>query len=140
MDKIDKPTQEHINTTINTLKPWLKKGANNFINNQFVPAQSGKTFSTINPANQEPLAEVARSEQKDVDAAVSAARKALEGKAWKMMRPTERAQKIFKLGELIQKNALELAVLESLDNGKTINESFYSDLPATADIFFYYSG
>ena len=136
----EKPTQEQITTTLNNLKPWLKKGIYNFVNNQFVPAQSGKTFATLNPANQETLAEVARSDAKDVDLAVTAARKALEGKAWKMMRPTQRAQMIFKLGELIQRHTKELAVLETLDNGKTINESFYSDLPSAADIFFYYSG
>ena len=110
------------------------------IGGKWVPAKSGKTFETINPANEEVLAMVAEGDKADVDEAVKAARKAFEEGAWPRMRPHERTRLLLKVADLIEKNAEELAELETLDNGKAISESKTIDVPASAESFRYYAG
>ena len=103
---------------------------------------SAKTFATINPATGEELTQVASASAQDVDAAVQAARKAfddLQG-PWRKMSASERGRILWKLAELIEKNIDELAELETLDNGKIINESRYVDMPMAADVLRYYGG
>src|SRR5437870_1924157 len=103
---------------------------------------SAKTFATINPATGEELTQVATASAQDVDAAVQAARKAsddLQG-PWRKMSASERGRILWKLAELIEKNIDELAELETLDNGKIINESRYVDMPMAADVLRYYGG
>ena len=103
---------------------------------------SAKTFATINPATGEELTQVAVASAQDVDAAVQAARKAfddLQG-PWRKMSASERGRILWKLAELIEKNIDELAELETLDNGKIINESRYVDMPMAADVLRYYGG
>ncbi len=110
------------------------------IGGKFQDAKSGKTFKTINPATEEVLAEVAEADKPDVDLAVAAARRAFTDKAWGRMAARDRAKLLWKVGDLIMKNADELARLETLDNGKPIFESRYIDIPAAAETFYYYAG
>lgn len=110
-----------------------------FIDGKFVKPQSKKYFSTINPATEEKLAEIAEANNKDVNAAVSAARKAYE-KTWKKMPTKERGKYIFRIARMIQERARELAVIESMNGGKPIRESRDFDVPTAANHFFYYAG
>jgi aldehyde dehydrogenase (NAD+) len=108
-----------------------------FINGQFVEAAS--TFKTINPANEEVLSEIGEASAEDVDRAVKAARAAYT-KTWAKMPGRERAKYVFRIARIIQERSRELAVLESLDNGKPIKESRDVDVPLSAAHFFYYAG
>lgn len=108
-----------------------------FINGEFVDG-SGTPFKTINPASEEKLAEIATATSDDVDRAVQAARKAFG--VWSALPGSERAKYLFRIARLIQERARELAVLESLDNGKPIRESRDVDVPLVAAHFFYYAG
>jgi aldehyde dehydrogenase (NAD+) len=110
-----------------------------FINGSFVDAAEGGSRKTVNPATEEVLAEVAEAGPSDVDAAVAAARRAYET-VWGPMRGVDRAKYLFRLARLIQERSRELAVLESIDNGKPIRESRDVDLPLVAAHFFYYAG
>ncbi len=100
------------------------------------PAES---FTTISPADEEPLAQVGQASAEDVGAAVDAARGAFED-GWSGLRPAERAKYLFRIARLLQERAREFAVLESLDGGKPIKESRDVDLPLAAAHFFYYAG
>ncbi|GAA3246329.1 aldehyde dehydrogenase family protein [Nonomuraea helvata] len=108
-----------------------------FIDGEFTDG-SGTPFKTINPATEETLAEVATASTDDVDRAVQAARKAFG--VWSALPGAERAKYLFRIARIIQERARELAVLESLDNGKPIRESRDVDLPLVAAHFFYYAG
>ncbi len=108
-----------------------------FINGEFT--KPGKTFATINPANEKKLAEVTSATAADVDRAVRAARKAQET-VWGKMPGRERAKYLYRIARLIQEHSRELAVLETMDGGKTIKESRDIDLPLVAAHFFYYAG
>ncbi|WP_250027785.1 aldehyde dehydrogenase family protein [Paractinoplanes maris] len=107
-----------------------------FIDGEFGEAKD--TFKTINPADEEVLAEVALASPEDVDRAVAAARRAFTG--WSALPGSERAKYLFRIARIIQERSRELAVLESLDNGKPIKESRDVDLPLVAAHFFYYAG
>ncbi|PWT82382.1 MAG: betaine-aldehyde dehydrogenase [Acidobacteria bacterium] len=110
-----------------------------FIDGQWVDAESGKTFATPNPATGETLAEVAEGDKADIDKAVAAARKAFDGK-WSRISARDRGRLLYKLAQLIEQNAAELAELETLDNGKPIRESQFVDLPQVAENFEYFAG
>jgi len=110
-----------------------------FINGEFTPAADGKHFTTLNPATEEPLAEVAEAGERDVDRAVAAARTAFE-RTWGPMPGTDRAKYLYRIARAIQERAREFAVLESLDNGKPIKESRDVDVPLAAAHFFYHAG
>jgi aldehyde dehydrogenase (NAD+) len=110
-----------------------------FINGEFGPAASGRLFPTINPATEQPLAQVAEAGEDDVGRAVLAARAAYEH-LWSRMPGTERAKYLYRIARLIQERSREFAVLESLDNGKPIKESRDVDIPLAAAHFFYYAG
>jgi acyl-CoA reductase-like NAD-dependent aldehyde dehydrogenase len=110
------------------------------INGKWVASKSGKTFETVNPANEEVLALVSEGDKADVDEAVKAARKALEEGGWSNMGPHQRARLMFKIADLIETHADELAELESLDNGKPLSFSRGFDIPASAETFRYYAG
>ncbi|MEU4687423.1 aldehyde dehydrogenase family protein [Actinoplanes sp. NPDC023714] len=109
-----------------------------FIDGAFVPGKDGNVFKTVNPASEEVLAEVASAGSEDVDRAVAAARRAFE--SWSALPGSERAKYLFRIARIIQERSRELAVLESLDNGKPIKESRDVDLPLVAAHFFYYAG
>jgi aldehyde dehydrogenase (NAD+) len=109
-----------------------------FIDGEFREADDGAVFKTLAPASEEVLSEVAQAGAADVDAAVAAARKAFPG--WSALPGAERAKYLFRIARIIQERSRELAVLESLDNGKPIRESRDADLPLVAAHFFYYAG
>ncbi|KRF02970.1 betaine-aldehyde dehydrogenase [Nocardioides sp. Soil777] len=109
-----------------------------FIDGEFVDGH-GKSFKTISPSTEEVLAEVAEADEADVDLAVKAARRAYT-RVWSRMPGSERAKYLFRIARLIQERGRELAVLESIDNGKPIKESRDVDIPTVAAHFFYYAG
>jgi aldehyde dehydrogenase (NAD+) len=115
----------------------LKPSYGLFIDGSFV--DGADTFKSISPASEEVLAEVTNASEADVDRAVAAARRAYE-KVWGPMPGAERAKYLFRIARIIQERARELAVLESLDNGKPIRESRDVDVPLVAAHFFYYAG
>lgn len=110
-----------------------------FINGKFEKPQSRKYFSTINPATEEKLSEVADSNAADVDKAVKAARNAYD-KTWKKMPAKERGKYIYRIARMVQERARELAIIETLDGGKPIRESRDFDIPTAANHLFYYAG
>ncbi|HRF27365.1 MAG TPA: aldehyde dehydrogenase family protein [Ferruginibacter sp.] len=110
-----------------------------FINGKFEKPASKKYFTTINPANEEKLAEVAEANQADVNKAVAAARQAYD-KTWRKISPRERSKYIYRIARMIQERAREFAVIETLDGGKPIRESRDFDVPTAANHFFYYAG
>jgi len=109
------------------------------IDGKAVDAASGATFTTTNPATEEPITTVAEAGPEDVDRAVKAARAALDG-AWAKMKPIDRSRVLWKLGDLVLEHADELARLETLDNGKPIFESRLVDIDMVARCFHYFSG
>jgi aldehyde dehydrogenase (NAD+) len=110
-----------------------------FIGGEFVPPAAGEYFATLNPATEQPLAEVAQAGEPDVDRAVAAARAAYGG-PWGATPGRDRAKYLYRVARVIQERAREFAVLESLDNGKPIRESRDVDIPLAAAHFFYYAG
>ena len=117
----------------------IKKQYELFIDGKWVKPTSGKYFDTINPATEEKLASIAEANEKDVDKAVKAARKAYN-EVWSKMPAKERAKYIYRIARLIQERAREFAVIETLDGGKPIRESRDIDVPLAAAHFFYYAG
>ena len=110
------------------------------IGGQWVESASGKVFETYNPSTGDVLARVAEGESEDINRAVAAARKAFESGPWPKMTPSQRGRLLWKLADLIEKNAEELAQLETLDNGKPIRYSRSVDVPMTSDHFRYFAG
>jgi len=110
-----------------------------FIGGQFVDAASGDALKTVNPATEEVLAEVSVAGAADVDAAVLAARRAFD-EVWGGMPGRDRAKYLYRIARIIQERSRELAVLETLDNGKPIKESRDVDIPLAAAHFFYHAG
>jgi len=122
-------------------KQQLKIGPTQLlINNEWVEGVSGKRFETINPATGEVICDVAEAQASDVDRAVEAARKAFTTGDWTQMSATRRGELLYKLADLIEQNKEELARLETLDNGKPLNESLNVDLPLVISIYRYYAG
>jgi aldehyde dehydrogenase (NAD+) len=117
----------------------LKKKYNLFIDGKWIAPSKNIYFKTINPANEETLAEIASASKEDVDLAVKAARKAYNN-VWSKMPASERAKYIYRIARLMQERAREFAVIESLESGKTIRESRDVDIPLACNHFFYYAG
>jgi aldehyde dehydrogenase (NAD+) len=110
-----------------------------FIDGKWVDAESGKTFTTPNPATGQTLAEVAEGDKADIDKAVAAARRAFEG-PWSNVSARDRGRMLYKLSQLIEAKSKELAALETADNGKPIKETSYVDLPQVVENFEYFAG
>ena len=110
-----------------------------FLGGEFVSPRDGSAFKTANPATEEVLAEVGQAGEADVDLAVQAARRAFD-EVWGPMPGAERAKYLYRIARLIQERSRELAVLETLDNGKPIRESRDVDVPLAAAHFFHYAG
>ncbi len=110
-----------------------------FINGDFVEPKSGKRFTTINPATEEPLAEIADAGAEDVGLAVDAARDAYLSR-WRDLPGSERAKYLYRIARQLQERAREFAVLETMNGGKPIKESRDIDIPLAAAHFFYYAG
>src|SRR6187455_1398739 len=109
-----------------------------FIDGEFRPG-TGESFATISPADESHIATISAASEADVDAAVVAARRAFD-KTWSKMSGRDRGKYLFRIARLVQERARELAVAESLDNGKPIKESRDVDIPLVAAWFFYYAG
>ncbi|GHO55222.1 aldehyde dehydrogenase family protein [Ktedonobacter robiniae] len=124
----------------NTVQTWLKEHERFglFIENQWIEPASGQYMESTNPANGKALVQVASASSADVDAAVSAARKAF--KTWSKTPDHVRARYMYALARQIQKHARFLSVLESLDNGKSIRETRDIDIPLVARHFYYHAG
>src|SRR5699024_6190034 len=110
-----------------------------FIGGQWVESVSGKTFDTVDPSTGKTITAVAEAETEDIDRAVEAARKAFDSGDWPKLKPNERARLMLNLADLIERNAVELSHLETLDNGMPLNQSYNMVLGAAED-FRYYAG
>ncbi len=111
------------------------------INGEWVDSQSGKTFENINPATGEVIAQVAEGDAADIDLAVQAARRAFDDGPWRTkISARKRGHLLYKLADLVDQNAQELAALETLDNGKPIGETMHADVPLVAQCFRYFAG
>lgn len=110
------------------------------IGDEFRPSVSGKTFSTVNPATEEVICEIAEGDVEDVNLAVHAARSAFENGPWSRMDARDRGRLLNRLADLAERHIEELAALETLDNGKPINDSRSADLPLVIDCLRYYAG
>ena len=110
------------------------------INGQFVPARSGKTFETIDPATARPITTVAHGGAADIDDAVRAARDAFDNGPWQWMKPNERERLIWRVGDILTERAAEFGQLEALDNGKAATIATAVDVAWSADIFRYNAG
>jgi aldehyde dehydrogenase (NAD+) len=117
----------------------LKPGYGLFIDGGFSGGEAHEQFATVNPANEETLSMVAQASAADVDRAVSSARRAYD-KVWSKTTGAQRSKYLFRIARLIQERSRELAVVETLDNGKPIRESRDVDIPLAAAHFFYYAG
>ncbi|HET8614189.1 MAG TPA: aldehyde dehydrogenase family protein [Actinomycetales bacterium] len=117
----------------------LKPSYGLFIDGELVDPAEGGSFKTISPATEEVLAEVAEASSADVDRAVRAARRAYD-KVWSRLSGADRGKYLFRIARIMSERSRELAVLESLDNGKPIKESRDVDVPQAAAWFFYYAG
>jgi aldehyde dehydrogenase (NAD+) len=122
-----------------TADPKLKPRYDLFIDGKFVAPKSGKYFDSINPANEQKLAEIALAGKEDVDAAYAAAQRAFDT-TWGKMPGRERAKHLYRIARLLQDRAREFAVAETLDGGKPIKEARDFDVPMTAAHFFYHAG
>jgi len=109
----------------------LKFRTQAFIDGKFTPSASGKTYESLNPANNKKLADIAACNLEDVNRAVKAARKAFERGAWSKLKPGDRKGIMLKYVELLEKNAMEIALLDSLDAGKPIFDCVNIDIPDT---------
>uniref|UniRef100_A0AAR2LVE7 Aldehyde dehydrogenase domain-containing protein n=1 Tax=Pygocentrus nattereri TaxID=42514 RepID=A0AAR2LVE7_PYGNA len=112
-----------------------------FINNEWYDSVSGKTFSTYNPATGEKICDVQEADKADVDKAVQAARSAFSlGSEWRRMDSSERGRLLSKLADLVERDRLYLATLESLNGGKPFLSSFFVDLQGTIKTLRYFAG
>jgi aldehyde dehydrogenase (NAD+) len=109
-----------------------------FIDGEFVDPKSGRFFTTISPATEEPLAEIAEAGPEDVGRAVEAARAAAG--SWRALPGSERAKFVYRIARQLQERSREFAVLESMNGGKPIKESRDVDVPLAAAHFFYHAG
>ena len=119
--------------------PFIRKRYDLFVNGEFVPPADGRYRTIVNPANEEPLCEVAEGGVADVDRAVKAARRAYT-RVWSKMPARERGKYLFRIARLLQERAREFAVAESKNGGKPIRESRDTDIPLVCAHFFYYAG
>ncbi|MEY8839592.1 aldehyde dehydrogenase [Cribrihabitans sp. XS_ASV171] len=124
-----------------TLDQWTARAgqmnfrAQAFIDGRFTDAVSGKRFASINPATGATLAEVAECDAEDVDRAVRAARRAFDDGRWSRAAPGDRKAVLLRLAELIRENLHEMALLDSLDMGKLVQDAATIDAPGAAHFF-----
>lgn len=110
-----------------------------FIDGQWQAPRTGKYYTSVNPATEAGIAEVAHAGEADVEKAVAAARVAFEGE-WGSLKPIERGKYLFRIARVLQERAREFAIVESMDGGKPIKESRDFDLPQASNFFFYCAG
>src|SRR3954452_13632890 len=122
-------------------RDFVSRAHGMLIGGELVPAASGASFETLDPATASPIASVPAAGPEDIDRAVAAARKAFdEGAAWRKMPAPQRALAIHRLADLIEENASELAEIESLDNGKPVKLAKAVDVMGTVAHFRYFAG
>ncbi len=139
VSKIEVPSWDYSPSLESTSHIVLKEKYDLYIDGRWVKPHSGKYFATVNPADEQKLADIAYGNALDVDKAVKAARKAYN-EVWSKMPGSERAKYIYRIARLMQERAREFAVIETLDSGKTIRESRDIDVPLACNHFFYYAG
>jgi len=122
------------------LAEFLKGKKKLYINGKFVESVSGKTFDTPNPATGKTLSTVYEADKEDIDLAVRAAREAFEKGPWSKMSAAKRSRLMYKLADLMEEHKEELAMLETLDNGKPIRETKNADIPLSIEHMRYYAG
>jgi phenylacetaldehyde dehydrogenase len=128
-------------TAIQTLsRDLLQKSHQLLIGGKWTAAASGRTFPVQNPANGKVIAHVAEGDRVDVDAAVAAAREAFDAGPWTRLPPSERARLMWKLSDLLERDADELALIEVLDNGKPLRFARYGDVAGAVETLRYYAG
>ncbi len=123
---------------LDSVRDFVDRQHLNMIGGEWIAGDTGDRLEVENPASGEVLTEIPASNGTDIDRAVEAARNALGG--WRSLMPTHRASLMWRLGDLIQKHAVELAQLDVLDNGKTFGDAMAVDIPLVAEIFRYYAG
>ncbi|XP_063770299.1 aldehyde dehydrogenase X, mitochondrial [Pseudophryne corroboree] len=112
-----------------------------FINNEWYNAASGKTFPTVDPSTGKIITEVAEADKADVDIAVEAAKQAFKlGSPWRHMDASQRGQLLNRLADLIERDRVYLATLETMDNGKPFSVSYNVDVGEIIKIYRYYAG
>ncbi|CAH1255682.1 ALDH1A2 [Branchiostoma lanceolatum] len=112
-----------------------------FINNEWHKSESGKTFPTINPATREKICDIQEGDKADVDKAVKAAREAFKlGSPWRKMDASQRGRLLSKLADLIERDSMYLASLDTLDNGKPFIQAMFVDLQGSMGTLRYFSG
>jgi phenylacetaldehyde dehydrogenase len=121
-------------------RDFLSKPKGLLIGGEWLAAASGKTFDVVNPANGRVIAAVAEADRADVDRAVAAAERAFTSGPWPKMSGSERAKILWRIGDLLNKHADELAEIESLDNGKPVVYAKAVDVAVSAETFYYMSG
>jgi len=119
---------------------FIAKPRRLLINNEWVEAKSGKRFAVFDPATSQQITEVAEADAADMDLAVAAARRAFEAGAWASMKPSARGQLLWRLADLMEAHADELAEIESLDNGKPVTVARAGDVTLAIDMFRYMAG
>lgn len=122
------------------VKAFLEGEKALYINGEYVPAISGKTFDVVNPATEEVIGKVSEAQSEDIDCAVAAARKAFDEGEWTRVEAAERSHLIYKFADLLEENREELAQLEALDNGKPYGVALADDVDGTVQHFRYYAG
>ena len=123
-----------------SLQSFLASPKQLLIDGNWVNAASGKSFDVFDPATDQVIAKVAEGESADVDLAVAAARKAFDSGPWSQMTASDRGRLIWKIGDLIEQHATELAELETIDNGKPFAVAKAADVALAADMFRYMAG
>ena len=129
-----------LNGLSSAVKDYISKPRQLLIDGQWVDAQSGKTFAVFDPSTGQHIATVAEADAADVNLAVAAARRAFDDGPWAKMKPAERARLLWKLSDLMEAHADELAELESLDNGKPVTVAKAADVPFAIETFRYMAG
>jgi len=130
------PTKTHADWSAAAKKLQFRRQA--FIDGRFVDAASGQTFATINPANGQKLAEIANCDAIDIGRAVVVARRSFDSGVWSRAAPAERKRVMLALAELMRAHAEELALLDSLDMGKLVQDAYRLDVPAATAVFQWY--
>lgn len=127
------------------LKPKVKEFLNEdikglYINGEYTPTVTGKTFDVLDPATENVVAKVSEAQEKDIDTAVQAAREAFDNGDWTKMPAAERSRLIYKFADVLEENREELAQLEAIDNGKPYKIALEDDVDGTVEHFRYYAG
>jgi len=123
-----------------SLQSFLSAPKKLLIDGNWVEAQSGKTLDVFDPATDQVIGQVAEGDAADVDLAVAAARRAFDTGPWAKLTASDRSKLIWRIGELIEQNADELAQMETLDNGKPFGVAKAADVALAADMFRYMAG